>query len=146
MDPRVASLTTIRECEAFAKNATDRGSPHLAAEAIERAVQIRAADHGAESTVERECLEAIYAYEEILTAENGKRTRASRTWPLIKRIGIIPAVERIVTKREVSVAFTALSEMGLLHYAFEAVVIRHPEHFTAEALRLSRERTVQGDV
>lgn len=141
MDPRVVRLKTTQECEAFAKNATDRGSPHLASEARERAIQIRAANHGAETVVERECLEAIYAYEEILSAENGKRTRASRTWPLIKRIGIIPAVERIVTKREVSVAFTALSEMGLLHYAFEAVVVRHPDSFSTEALRLSRERT-----
>lgn len=141
MDPRVARLKTIQQCEAFAKNASDRGSPHLAGEARERAIQLRAESHGVETAVERECLEAIYAYEEILSAANGKRTRASRTWPLIKRIGIIPAVERIVTKREVSVAFTALSEMGLLHYAFEAVVIRHPDSFSAEALRISQERT-----
>ena len=99
MDQRIARLKTTKECEAFSKNAADRGSPHLASEARERAIQIRAANHGAETVVERECLEAIYAYEEILSAENGKRTRASRTWPLIKRIGIIPAVERIGRER-----------------------------------------------
>jgi hypothetical protein len=140
MDPRVARLKTVADCENFAENALARGAPALAAQARERAVQIRAALHGATRDVERECLEAIYAYEEILSAEKGRRTKASRTWQMIKRHGIIPAVERVVTKREVSSGFTALEEMGLREYAFEAVVLRHPEEFSAEAVKVSHHR------
>src|SRR5689334_2083107 len=106
MDSRISRLTTIEECENFAKNALARGFPDLAVQARERAVQLRAEAHGAKTAVEKECLEAIYAYEEVLSAEKGRRTRAGRTWPMIKdHGGIIPAVEHIIKKREVSSGF-----------------------------------------
>lgn len=140
MDPRVARLKTIVECETFAQNARERGAPELADQARRRAVQLRAAAYGAVTEIERECLQAVYAYEEVLSAQKGRRQAASRTWPMIKRLGIIPAVERVVTKRELSSGFTALADMGLHDYAFEAVVLRHPESFSAEAVAISRER------
>lgn len=59
---------------------------------------------------------------------------------MIKKHGIIPAVERVVTKREVSSGFTALAEMGLMDYAFEAVILRHPESFSEEAISMSKQR------
>lgn len=140
MDPRIARLKTAKDCKNFATNALERGFPELAIEARERAVQLRAEAHGATTPVEKECLEAIYAFEEVKSEENGRRTKASRTWQIIKRLGIIPAVERIVTKREVSAGFTALAEIGLKEYAFEAVVLRHPESFSIEAQEISRQR------
>jgi len=140
MDPRVARLKSPAECEVFAQNARERGAPELADEARRRAVQLRAESHGATTDVERECLEAVYAYEEVLSANRGKRQPASRTWQMIHRHGVLPAVERIVTKRAESVGYTALAEMGLLDLAFEAVVLRHPECFSAEAIARSRER------
>jgi len=140
MDPRVARLRTPADCEVFASNARERGAPELAEQARKRGVQIRAESHGSASDIERECLEAIYAYEEILSEKRGKRQPASRTWQMIRRHGILPAVERIVTKRGESTGYTALAEMGLSEFAFEAVVLRHPEHFTAEAISLSKER------
>jgi hypothetical protein len=120
-----------------------KGLPELAEQARVRAVHLRAAEHGATSRVEQECLEAVYAYEEVLSAQAGKRKRASRTWQMISRWGIVPAVERIVTRRDVSLGFTALEEMGLLEFAFEAVVVRHPEAFSADAVTLSRGRLPQ---
>ena len=140
MDPRVSRLTTVADCESFAVNARERGAPELADQARKRAVQIRAELYGANNEVELECLQAVYAYEEILSAKNGRRQPANRTWQMIKRHGIIPAVERVVTKREVSSGFTALAEMGLMEYAFEAVILRHPASFSAEAIAMSRQR------
>ena len=140
MDPRVAKLKTPAECEIFAANARARGAPEFAEEARKRAVQLRAEAHGAQTDVERECLEAVYAYEEILSEERGRRQPASRTWQMIHRHGVLPAVERVVTKRGDSTGYTALAEMGLEEFAFEAVVLRHPEHFSTEALACSRER------
>src|SRR5262245_49581033 len=99
MHPRVARLRTPEECEIFAKHALERGNRERADEARQRAIQLRAEAHGATTAVEQECLEAVYAYEEVLSAERGKRTRAGRTWPMIKQHGILPAVERIVLKR-----------------------------------------------
>lgn len=140
MDPRVARLKTIADCETFAQNARERGAPDLADQARRRAVQLRAEAYGAATEIERECLQAVYAYEEVLSAQKGRRQPASRTWPMIKRLGIIPAVERVVTKRELSSGFTALAEMGLQDYAFEAVVLRYPGSFSAEAVAISRQR------
>jgi hypothetical protein len=103
-------------------------------------VELRALAHGAKSQTERECLEAIYAYEEVLTAKNGRRTRASRTWQMIERHGILGAVERAVNREAETAGYTALLEMGLQDYAFEAVVVRHPELFTPETVQRSQSR------
>ena len=140
MDPRVSNLKTVAECEAFAANARERSAPELADQARRRAVQIRADAHGAKTDVERECLLAVYAYEEVLTLQKGRRQPASRTWQMIKRHGIVPAVERVVTKREVSSGFTALADMGLMEFAFEAVIVRHPASFSEEAVAISTQR------
>ena len=140
MDFRITRLKTVAQCEAFAKNAAERGARDLADQARVRGVQIRAEAHGATSEVELECLRAIYAYEEVLSAEKGRRTRATRTWQMIERRGLIPAVERVVTRRQVSAGFTALADMGLKAYAFEAVILRHPESFSSEAVEISRTR------
>ena len=140
MDEKVVKLRTPEECERFAKNALERDRRDLADEARKRAVALRAEAYGAKSQAERECLEAIYAYEEVLTAKNGRRTRASRTWQMIKRHGILEAVERAVNRETETTGYTALLEMGLQDYAFESVVVRYPELFTAETVQRSQDR------
>lgn len=140
MDERVARLKTPEACEQFAINVEERGKPELAAEARRRAVELRAAAHGASTAVEREALEAVYAYERVLFARHGRKTTASRTWPMIDRYGIIKAVERIVRRKKETAGYTALVTMGLQDMAFEAVVLRHPEVFSKEAVEQSRER------
>jgi hypothetical protein len=140
MDERISKLKTPQDCERFAKNATERGRPDLAQEARKRAVELRAELYGAKTQAERECLEAVHAYEEILTAKNGKKTTASRTWQMIKKHGIITAVERAVNRPQETSGYTALLEMGLEDYAFEAVVIKYPELFSEEAVERSEKR------
>ena len=140
MDKRVKNLDTTKKCEIFAKNATDHGRPDLALEAKNRAIQLRAELHNAETTAELEALQAVYAYEELLFRKNGKRHRANRTWQMIKRHGIIEAVERAVKRDVVTQGYTTLVEMGLQEHAFEAVILRHPEVFTDEAVRVSKAR------
>ena len=143
MDERVRKLKTAKECEAFAKNAKKLGHPELALEARQRAVEIRAAAYGATSDAERECLEAIYAYEEILFDKHGKRVPASRTWQMIKRRGIIAAIEQAVDRPDGTAGFTALQQVGLENFAFEAVILRHPDLFSVSAVERSRKRMSQ---
>jgi hypothetical protein len=140
MDERVNRLRTPDECEQFAKNALERGHPDLAKEAKVRAVQLRAEQYGATSEAEREALQAVYAYEEVLSQKNGRRTRASRTWQMISRHGILGAVERAVDREQETQGYVALVEMGLEDFAFEAVVLRHPELFGQAAIEKSTER------
>lgn len=88
MDDKVKKIDTSEKCKIFAKNCIERGREDLSIQAKERAVQLRAEVHGAESGAEKE----------------------------------------------------ALVEMGLENYAFEAVIIRHPELFSNEALQISQDR------
>lgn len=140
MDERVAKLKTPDECAVFEKNALERGRPDLATEARRKALELKALQHGAVSKAERECLEAVYAYERVLTAKNGRTTRASRTWQMIDRHGIIGAVERAVNRDAETIGYTALLEMGLEDFAFESVVVRYPELFSSEAVQRSQGR------
>ena len=143
MDDRIKNLKTPKDCEIFARNAVAQNRPELAAEAKQRAIEIRAAEYGATSDAERECLEAIYAYEEILFLKHGRRVKASRTWQMIKRRGIIAAIEQAVDRSDGTAGFSALKEVGLENFAFEAVILRHSSLFSASAVDRSRDRMAQ---
>src|SRR5690606_15969121 len=111
-----------------------------------RAIQQRASLRNPVGGAEREAYEALFAYEDARSKQKGKTIRASRTWPMVHEYGIIGAVERIVMRPDDASGYRALVEMGLEDMAFEAVVLRHPAAFSAEAVerseaRLSRLRT-----
>jgi hypothetical protein len=139
MDERVARLKTPEDCEQFAINVQAR-LPDLARDARRRAVELQAASHGAATTAEREALEAVYAYERVQSKKRGKKIRASRTWQMIKRHGIIEAVERAVNRGSDATGYTTLAEMGMQDLAVESVVVRHPDVFSPDAVSRSAER------
>ena len=140
MNDLVGKLKTPEECAIFEKNVADRGRPDLALAARKRALELRAQKYGAKSEAERECLEAVYAYERVLSEKNRRNTRANRTWQMIKRHGIIGAVERAVNRESETVGYLSLLEMGLEDYAFEAVILRHPDVFSPAAVAHSQAR------
>ncbi len=140
MDPRIAKLKSTSECEAFARNALAKNLPELAEQARRRSIDLRADAHAPDSEVERECWRAIYAYEEILASKNGHRQPANRTRQMISKYGLIPAVEKVVARKADASGYTALVDMGLTELAFEAVVLRHREHFSDQAISRSIER------
>ena len=146
MDERVARLKSPEDCEKFARNAIRLGRKDLADQARRHAIDLRAAAYGGVSEVEKECLRAIYAYEEVLSRKNGRRTRASRTWQMIKRHGILTAAERAVNRPTETAGYHALVEMGLEDFAFGAIILRHPEMFSEEAVRRSEARLRQMNV
>lgn len=139
MDPKVLRLKTPADCESFAKN-VEVDYPSLALEARKRAVDLRARAVGAKSEAEHEALRAIYAYEEVLSRKNGKRTSASRTWQMIKRHGVIVAVERAVCRKDETMGYTALLEVGMQEFSFESVILRYPTLFSKEAAAISKAR------
>ncbi len=139
MDEIVELLKTPEDCERFARNVFEK-YPKIALEARRRGVELRASAHGAKSDVEIKALQAIYAYEEALTAKRGRRTRASRTWQMVKRLGIIETMERLVKRKDATTGYTTLAEIHMLDLAFEAVILRYPEFFSQEAVKRSRER------
>ena len=139
MDETIAKIKVPDGLGQFAANVEGRSPKHAQAARL-RAVELRAAAHGATSDAEREALEAVYAYERAQSKLLGKRFHASQTWPMIQRRGIIPALEFLVTTRAETTGYRVLVEMGMQHMAFEAVVLRHPDVFSHEALTASKSR------
>jgi predicted acetyltransferase len=138
-DHRVSRLKTPEDCEQFAKN-VEETHPDLARQARRRAVELRALKYDAKTEAEQDALRAIYAFEEVRSKETGRKARASRTWQSINRNGIIATVEKTISKRKVTDGYAALVEAGLEDFTFEAVVLRHPETFSAETIRIAEER------
>ncbi|MBI1903274.1 MAG: hypothetical protein HYS13_19405 [Planctomycetia bacterium] len=143
MDERIARLTTPEECDRFARD-VEVHLPEVAKEArlrgIELRTDVRAAALGVNGKVEREALRAIYAYEAALFKKHGKRVCASRTWQMVKKYGVIAAVERAVNRKTDAAGYLALVEMNLRELAFEEIVLRYPSHFSPDAVRRSQER------
>lgn len=142
MDETVRRLETPEECEQFIKNVQEK-YPKLALEARRRAVEMRAASHGTQTIVERELLQAVYAYEEVLSAKRGRKTRATRTWQMINRHGIIEAAERAVNRKDYPTGYMTLIEMNMQDLAFEAVILRHPDSFNQAARNRAQARMNQ---
>lgn len=140
MDERIKKIDSPEKCEIFAKNAIQRGRLDLAQEALLRATELKAETYGAATKAEKEALQAIYAYEETLKLKNGKRTRATRTWQMIERHGIIESVNRAVCRPTETQGYKALLSMGLGNFAFEAVILRYPEVFSPDAVQISKDR------
>ena len=120
-------------CYVFARNARRNGHPELALQAYRHAVDLRADQHAADNQAEAAALRAIYAYEEALSYSRGKRTRATGTWQLVNRHGLLPAVHKRLQSRNGEDVRPVLAELGMEDYSFKAVQEAYPEAFDAKA-------------
>ncbi len=114
-------------CYVFAKNAERRGHPELALQAYRRAVDLRAEDYETQSEAEFAAVRAIYAYEEAMSYRKGKRTRATGTWQLVNRHGLLSAVHKRIQSKSGDDVQPILEELGMGEYSFEAVGKAYPE-------------------
>ena len=140
MDERVLRCKTHEDCLTFAKNATERGHPELAQQARIYSLRLRANEHKPTSDIERDGLEALYAYEDALTEKNGRTTRATRTREMIENHGLIGAIERAVNRPDDPEGFTLLIDMGLSEFTFEQIVLRYRDQFSREAVQQATAR------
>jgi hypothetical protein len=108
MDDRIKNFKTVEECEIFSRNVTERGFPALAVKAQRRAVELQVATHEAQSEMEKDALAAVYAYQNIQSKTRGSKTRAANTWLMVKRLGIVEAIQRVVEKGVSDADYTTL--------------------------------------
>ena len=108
-------------CYVFAENAAKRGHEELALEAYRRAVDLRAEAHEDVTPEERLALKAFYAYEEALSWGQRKRKRATGTWQMVKREGILETLRKRLDGKHAEEARDALTAMKLEDYSFEAI-------------------------
>lgn len=141
-DPKVARLKTYEECKAFIQN-VEAEYPELARQAIRHGVLLRAAAQGATTEVEREAVQVVFALQEAKSIARGKSVRATRTWNSFKANGIVATVEKIVSKKVATSGYEALVECGLGEFTFEAVVLRHTDCFTDQAVQMAKSRIDQ---
>jgi hypothetical protein len=116
-------------CYVFAKNARRNGHPELAMQAYRHAVDLRALEYEVDSQAEAAAVRAIYAYEEALSYSRGKRIRATGTWQLVNRHGVLPAVYKRLHSRNGQDVQPVLEELGMTDYSFSAVRSAYPEAF-----------------
>lgn len=147
LDVLVMRCKSPEDCDRLIRNAQEKGRDDLVSQARQRKIELRTAAHHPPpaNEVERDCLMAIYAYEEILLLKHGRRRAAARSRGTVDRKGPIGAFEGFVNRPDGSAGFTKLKEIGLHNFAYEAVVARHPEHFSSEAVDRARARLAQFD-
>lgn len=134
----VGHLKTPEDCERVAIN-VEAKQPAFAVAVRRKAIEIKAATHNATTEAEAHSFQAVYAYERVMTLERGRKTRATRQWQMVSKLGIIVAMESIVKKPTESAGYAALVKMGMQDMSFEAVVLRHPDVFSAEAVAQSKQ-------
>lgn len=135
MDEIISKLKTPEECRQFVVKYSN-----LIRQARQRAIELRASSHEAEDIVEYELYQALYAYEDILTEKNNRRTRANRTWQMVKHYGIKLAAERAVNRNADAMGYKVLVGMGLQGMTFESVIVKYPGHFSSNAVKQAHKR------
>ena len=85
-------------------------------------------------TIHDEIERAIQQYEQIIVHA------ASRTRQMIDRYGEIQALSRLMISADLQQGFKALRDRNQLDLTFEAIVVRHPEAFSDEAVEAARWR------
>lgn len=140
MDERVARLRTSQEARVFAANALRLGHLHLADEARQRAIELKATEDGYLSPAQRAIASALYAYEDQQTRLKGRKFRAIRTRQMFERHGVLAAAERMVLNNSPSKGYEVLEDAGLQELSFEAIIIRFPKEFSAKAIDASQAR------
>ncbi len=133
MHELVTRINDADLCYVFARNATRKGHPELALQALRRAVDLKAGSHDAACEAEQAALRAIYAYEEALSHMKGKRTRATGTWQLVNRHGVLAAVAKRIDSRDSESVRATLTELQMEDYSFEQVFAAHPGAFARVA-------------
>ena len=121
MDELVLRIKKPELCYVFAQNATARGHEELALQAYRRAVDLRADEHETVSDAERMALKSFYAYEEALSYGQRKRKRATGTWQMVKKTGILPTLKKRVTSKTGVEVAEVLKALKMEDYGFEAV-------------------------
>lgn len=135
---RVSYLKTRDDCAQLAENAGEK-FPHLVVAARQRSVEVQVNAMNLDSVLRRDIWSVVYAQEEAIYVRNGRRLRASRTLGCIANRGELGAVAYIVTQSG-GESFEYLNSLGLGNYTFEAVVLRHPEHFASDVVEEARRK------
>jgi len=141
MDHTVARLENSEECEQFAINVAAK-HPELALEARRRSIHFMASTHGEVTEVEFAGLQAIHASEQAIRKLYGRKGVGLRPWPIVKKLGILPALEKLAADtRMAKVSAAALVEVGMEDMTYDSVIQKYPDSFTPVAVNAAKRRS-----
>ena len=136
MNEIINKLQSPEECIKFVDIFTK-----LAELARQQAIKLSVKSHNnTADNVEIELYKALDAYEKVLSKKNGKKTRANRTWQMVKKYGIIGAAERAVNRNIDPQGYKILVEMGFEKLTFEQVIVNYPNAFANDVVKRANER------
>ena len=135
---RIPAMTDPAKLRTMRDNARRLGSTLVADAAFQRLVRIVPGEEP--GSVEHDFWTSIHAFEEVLTEENGKTTRLSRTRQKVAKSGIVKVLEEFATATKPANGFQMLLDRNMAELTGEAVVLRHPEAFEAAVVEAARGR------
>jgi hypothetical protein len=133
----IEDLEDTSRLRAFMVNAKSRSDVVYDA-AFQRLVTVQA--KGPVGSAERDLWKVIHAIEELKREDSGKTVRLSYLRRDIEKLGIIPAINKLVSKPGPSERFQELIERGYPQLTAEAVVLKHPADFSPQSVELSEKR------
>ena len=121
MHELVMRIKEPAKCYVSAQNAINRGHENLAVEAYRRAVDLRAEEHEVENEAELMALKSFYAYEEALSYGERRRKRATGTWQMVNKYGILPTLEKRLNAKGIDEVMSRLKDLKMEDYSFHSV-------------------------
>jgi hypothetical protein len=140
---RIAQCNDPKDLRRTADNAKSAGNDEVREAALRKLYAVSpAAEPG---TLEHDVWQSIFALEGALSEERGKTTLLSRTRQKISRDGEATTVADLVMKPP-SEGYRMLIDRGWPELTFEAVALRHPEHFDHSVLNAASVRLAASGV
>ncbi|WP_226780942.1 hypothetical protein [Oceaniglobus trochenteri] len=139
-----AALAAVKKMEApeglrrMMANARLKGVEKVHDAAFKRLAHVQA--EGDPGSVEHGMWSAINAIEEIKRDDAGKTVRLSFLRRDIQKLGMVPAMDKLVSKDSPSERFEELIARHFPELTAEAVVMRHADKFSEGAVARSTER------
>lgn len=140
----IAKCSDPNKLRTWIENAEKKNDTAVADAAFRKLVSIVPAEK--EGTVEHDFWKSIHALEFVLSKENRKTTRLSRTRQKIDRVEVVQTLKDLALKKTPSKGFTMLLERNMPDLTAEAVILRHPTKFDEDICSAARERLVAAGV
>lgn len=135
---RIETLDDPDKLRALMANAVRLDVPEVRDAAFRRLAHIQS--EGEPGSVDHDMWSAINAIEEIKRADAGKTVRLSYLRRDIQKLGMVRAMDKLVSKAGSSERFDELIARHFPDLTAEAVVMRHSSEFSEDAVARSTER------
>jgi hypothetical protein len=142
--PDPQTFTDPEKLRKLMANAVRLGYDDLAFNCQLRIAELNGLNHT--DLLEREFWTAVSAAEEFKTAANGKTTRLAKIRQKHRRVGAQRVLADLVMEEAISDGFEHLVAHGRGDLTSEAIVVRHEDQFSVDAVNAARKKLMEHGV